>query len=135
MRFPVTTVPASAFETIVLDEVVVSRYWMCDVSVPVEGFDLSTICTVAESVVASKRAVTFAVPAVDESELPAPPTVDVPFVTAIARPVGVADDGEVLGIENAISYKEDMQEFLINAIVPDVPISISVEILGAEFFA
>ena len=37
--------------------------------------------------------VTFTVPAVDESELPEPPIVDVPFVTAIARPETVADDG------------------------------------------
>ena len=46
--------------------------------------------------------------------------------------VGVADDGEVLGIDNAVSYKEEMQAFLINAIVPDVPISISVEILNQK---
>ncbi len=46
--------------------------------------------------------------------------------------IGVSDTGEIIGIPNAISHKQDLQTFLINAIVPDVPITISVEIVGQK---
>jgi ATP-dependent DNA helicase RecG len=46
--------------------------------------------------------------------------------------VGVSADGKVIGIENAVKHKAEMQEYLISAIVPDAPITISVEILDQK---
>ena len=46
--------------------------------------------------------------------------------------IGVTDDGKAIGIEDAVRYKSEMQAYLINVIVPDAPISISIEILGQK---
>jgi ATP-dependent DNA helicase RecG len=46
--------------------------------------------------------------------------------------VGVSENGKIEGIQNAVEYKQEMQEFLINAIVPDAPITISVEIVDQK---
>lgn len=46
--------------------------------------------------------------------------------------VGVSDDGKVIGIKDSVKHKAEMQAYLINVIVPDAPITISVEILGQK---
>ncbi len=46
--------------------------------------------------------------------------------------VGVSDDGKAIGIEDAVKHKSEMQAYLINVIVPDAPITISIEILGQK---
>lgn len=46
--------------------------------------------------------------------------------------VGIEDNGNIIGIKNAVSQKEEIQGYLINSIVPDVPITISVEIVDQK---
>nr|BFF38447.1 hypothetical protein BACY1_02520 [Tenacibaculum mesophilum] len=46
--------------------------------------------------------------------------------------VGVGDNGEIIGIKNAVAQKKEIQDFLVNAIVPDAPITISVEIVNQK---
>jgi ATP-dependent DNA helicase RecG len=46
--------------------------------------------------------------------------------------VGVADNGDIIGINNAVAHKEEIQGYLINSIVPDVPITTSVEIVDQK---
>jgi len=46
--------------------------------------------------------------------------------------VGVANNGDIVGINNAVTYKDEIQNYLINNIVPDVPITISVEIVNQK---
>jgi ATP-dependent DNA helicase RecG len=41
--------------------------------------------------------------------------------------VGVSDDGKAIGIKDAQSHKNEIQSYLLNVIVPDTPITISVE--------
>jgi len=46
--------------------------------------------------------------------------------------VGVTNDGDIIGIQNAVNIKEEIQGYLIKNIVPDVPITISVEIVDQK---
>jgi len=46
--------------------------------------------------------------------------------------VGVTDEGKVVGVENAARHKEKMQVYLIDVIIPDAPITISIENLGQK---
>ncbi|PID89533.1 MAG: transcriptional regulator [Bacteroidia bacterium] len=46
--------------------------------------------------------------------------------------VGVSDTGKIVGINNAILNRQNIQTFLINTIVPDAPITISVEIVDQK---
>lgn len=46
--------------------------------------------------------------------------------------VGVSDDGKAIGIEDAKLHKDEMQIYLLNVIVPDAPVTISVESIGEK---
>jgi ATP-dependent DNA helicase RecG len=48
--------------------------------------------------------------------------------------VGISDNGMPIGIENAKKYIEELKIFLLEAIVPDAPVTISVEELGFKQF-
>ena len=46
--------------------------------------------------------------------------------------IGVSDEGKVIGIENAHEIEQELKAFLITAIIPDSPITYSVEIIGKK---
>ena len=46
--------------------------------------------------------------------------------------VGVSDDGEVIGVGEPELIKDEMQLFLLNAIIPDTPVTISIESIGKK---
>ena len=48
--------------------------------------------------------------------------------------IGVSDEGTPIGIENPSQYVEELKLFLVESIVPDAPVTISVEELGFKQF-
>ena len=46
--------------------------------------------------------------------------------------IGVKDDGTVTGIENSESYESELKQYLHSAIIPEAPITISVEKIGSK---
>ena len=46
--------------------------------------------------------------------------------------IGVSDDGKAIGIKDAKLHMEEMQRYLLDVIVPDAPVTISVESIGEK---
>lgn len=46
--------------------------------------------------------------------------------------VGVADDQKVIGIENPEKVEQNLKEFLVTSIVPDAPITFTIESIGQK---
>lgn len=46
--------------------------------------------------------------------------------------IGVKNDGKIIGIEDADKYESELCQFLFNAIIPEPPVTVSVEKIGAN---
>jgi len=46
--------------------------------------------------------------------------------------IGVKDDGKVVGIANAEKYESELKSFLFQSIVPEAPVTVSVETIGTN---
>ncbi len=46
--------------------------------------------------------------------------------------IGVTDEGKAIGLSDALKHKMELQTYLLNVIIPDAPISISIEPIGQK---
>jgi len=46
--------------------------------------------------------------------------------------IGVKDDGEIKGVDNAEKYELELREYLFKSIIPEAPISVSLEKIGTK---
>ena len=46
--------------------------------------------------------------------------------------LGVKDDGEIIGIDNAEKHEMELKQYLFQSIIPEAPVTVSTEKIGAK---